>query len=88
MSRSWARGSTTAWRKLRLLILARDGYRCRIRIPGTCTGTATQVHHVHGKAVTGDDPQFLVAACRECNLKTGDPTKQTQDPKPQPRTQW
>ncbi len=87
MSRAWAKGSTTAWRKLRAQILQRDGYRCRIQLPGVCTGRATHVHHIHGRARTGDDPAHLVAACAPCNLKTGDPAKQP-DPAPRPRTRW
>lgn len=30
MSRAWAKGSTRAWRKLRLAVLNRDGWTCRI----------------------------------------------------------
>jgi len=87
MSRSWAGGSTRAWRRLRIRILYRDGYACRLRIPGVCTGLATHVHHTLGREVTGDDPAHLVAACAPCNLATGDPSK-TPDPPPRPRTRW
>ncbi|MEH1013058.1 HNH endonuclease signature motif containing protein [Micromonospora sp. CPCC 206060] len=83
MSRSWQGGSTRAWRKLRARVLHRDGYRCRIELPG-CTTVATHVHHTLGKAA-GDDPAHLLAACAHCNLKTGQPTA---DPAPQPRTRW
>ncbi|HMG43948.1 MAG TPA: HNH endonuclease signature motif containing protein [Acidimicrobiales bacterium] len=83
---SWAKGSTRRWRRTRAQVLARDGYRCRIQLDG-CTGVATHVHHVHGRAVTGDDPAHLVAACEWCNLSTGDPTK-APDPQPKPRTRW
>jgi len=74
MSRSWSAGSTYAWRRLRLRVLERDRYRCRLRL-GSCLGVASQVHHTHGRAVTGDDPRYLVAACRPCNLEVGDPTR-------------
>lgn len=87
MGRGWGRGSTRAWRRVRALVLARDGYRCRLAITGVCTGRATCVHHTRGKRITGDDPTYLVAACKGCNLKVGDPTKQP-DPAPRPRTQW
>lgn len=87
MSRSWAKGSTRAWRRTRALVLARDGGVCQMRIPGVCTTTATHVHHTQGRARTGDDMRYLVASCQACNLKVGDPTK-TADPKPQPRTRW
>ena len=44
MSKAWKGGSTTAWRRVRALVLARDGYRCRLALPGgVCTGLATQV---------------------------------------------
>ena len=73
MSRAWKGGSTTAWRRIRLFVLQRDGSRCQLKIPKVCTGTATQVHHLVGRDISGDDPRYLCAACRECNLKTGNP---------------
>ena len=103
MSRTWAKGSTRAWRRLRAFILTRDGYRCRAHADGwcdkapgehTCTERAElrgphrgHAHHTLGKAVTGDDPRYIVAACQACNLHIGDPTKQA-DPQPKPRTRW
>lgn len=86
MSYSWKGGSTSQWRKTRAVVLARDGYRCQIRLPGVCTDKATQVHHTQGRSVTGDDPRYLVASCRECNLKIGDPTKASF--KPKKMTSW
>lgn len=94
MSRSWAGGSTTRWRKTRLTILARDGWQCQIQGPH-CTARSkgdlmhqqAHVHHTHGRSQTGDDPTYLQAACRTCNLSIGDPTTTT-DPTPQPRTRW
>lgn len=95
-SERWANGSTAEWRATRLLVLARDGYRCRIKRPGTwvtragieryCLGKATQVHHTGLREVTGDDPAHLVAACAPCNRAEGDPG--AGDPKPRPMTQW
>jgi hypothetical protein len=38
---------------------------------------APQVHHTLGRAVTGDDPRYMVAAHRTCNLEARTP--------PQPR---
>lgn len=87
MSRAWAAGSTRAWRRLRAQILARDGYACQVRLPGVCTHRATCAHHVLGRAVTGDAPEFLVAACSACNLALGDPSD-SPDPAPQPVTTW
>lgn len=97
MSRTWARGSTTAWRKLRAFVLERDGYTCQIRLHGVCIGSAPlhaigdtpagHAHHTLGRSVTGDDPDHIVAACAPCNLATGDPLDQP-DPPPHPRTRW
>lgn len=90
MSRAWAGGSTRGWRKARAQVLARDGYLCQLRLEG-CTTYAPlrggHVHHTHGRAVTGDDTRFMVAACAHCNLKAGDPTT-TPDPAPRPLTRW
>lgn len=90
MSKAWAKGSTSAWRKLREFVLARDGYQCQLQLPG-CTVAAPvrggHVHHTLGREVTGDDPAHMVASCRSCNLKAGDPTKQP-DPPPRPMTRW
>lgn len=86
MSKAWAGGSTRAWRKLRLEVLLRDGYQCKLRVPGVCTGRADSVHHTLGKGVS-DDPAHLVAACTACNVHIGQPSKAT-DPKPRPLTRW
>lgn len=84
MSEAWSGGSTRAWRRVRALVLLRDGYRCRLALPG-CTGEATDAHHTLGRAVTGDDPRWVVAACHRCNLKMGEPVP---DPAPRPLTRW
>lgn len=80
------KGSTRAWRTTRARVLARDGYRCRLRLD-VCTDRATCVHHTRGRSVTGDDPRYLVAACAPCNLQVGDPTK-TADPPNEGVTKW
>ena len=86
MSSTWKGGSTTAWRKLRVRILVRDNYQCKLRLDG-CTTTAQCVHHILGKRITGDDPRYLVSACNHCNLKLGDPTKKP-DPPSKGITRW
>jgi 5-methylcytosine-specific restriction endonuclease McrA len=87
--RSWQQGSTRAWRRIRAAVLERDGYRCRLRITEVCSGVATHVHHTRGRALTGDDPRWLVAACQPCNLHVGDVTRPAvADPAPTPRTRW
>jgi 5-methylcytosine-specific restriction endonuclease McrA len=72
VSKAWSAGSTTAWRKVRPVILSRDAYRCQIRGP-KCTGRATQVDHIVPKSRGGsDDPSNLQAACQPCNGSMGD----------------
>lgn len=54
-----------------------------------CTGgspESLQAHHVLGRSATGDDPRFLIAACRACNLATGDPA--AKDPPHRAMTDW
>lgn len=61
-------GSTRAWRKLRLQILARDAYTCAY-----CGGEANEVDHITPVAAGGSDhPDNLTAACRSCNLRKKD----------------
>lgn len=86
MSQSWANGSTRRWRRIRAAVLHRDasaGWVCRAheegwcaRKPGqhTCTRTPNDGHHTQGRALTGDNPDFIVASCHACNLHIGDPT--------------
>ena len=67
MSQGWAGGSTRAWRKLRLVVLARDQYRCQLQLDG-CTETANEVHHLDGvKAGLICSPDRLTSACKNCN---------------------
>jgi len=84
-SRSWPAGSTRAYRKARDRVLERDGHRCQLRYDG-CLGKATDAHHTVDRAVAGDDPGKMVAACHPCNVKAGDP--RNTDPPPQGRTRW
>lgn len=84
MSKAWAQGSTRTWRRLRAAVLARDGGRCRLGLPG-CTVIADCVHHTIGRKVSGDDPAHLVSACTSCNLAVGEPKG---DPEPKRATQW
>jgi 5-methylcytosine-specific restriction endonuclease McrA len=84
MSRSWQGGSTRAWRRVRAAVLLRDRGTCQLQLPG-CTGLATCVHHTRGRAVTGDDPGWLVASCAHCNLVVGEPQM---NPRPRGGTQW
>lgn len=101
MSKAWAGGSTSRWRRVRASILHRDGGVCLLACPGTwpvmggvahCTGTATQVHHVHGKnrcrGCAIDDPTHLISACKACNLHVGDPGRPAATPSVKVMTQW
>lgn len=77
MATAW-RGSTRrqrlprGWDKTRLRVLERDGYLCRIGLPG-CTITATEADHV----VPGDnhDDSNLRAACHSCNQRANIATR-------------
>lgn len=83
MSRGWAGGSTTAWRKARAYVLARDGGVCQIRTPGICITAATHADHIVAKVNGGtDDVRNLQAACSPCNLNKGAPKPTA----PKPRT--
>lgn len=94
MSKSWAGGSTRAWRNVRARVLARDGYLCQLRIPGVCTVGAPlaggHVHHLHGKGAcrgcSADLPSHLVATCKACNLHVGEPP--AADPPNRSVTKW
>jgi hypothetical protein len=86
VSRVWASGSTTAYRKFRALILARDKYACQLRLPG-CTITGNQLHHLLGVAVSGKvcAPEHACASCFACNRSIGEVKG---DPHPSSRTAW
>lgn len=76
MSRSWAGGSTRAWRRLRRYVLERDGYRCRVVVDeatGQLCGTwADTAGHVIAKADGGQDTaENLRAECRRHNFSGG-----------------
>ena len=55
------------WPERRRLILQSAYWRCQIKIPGVCTGKATEVDHIR----RGDDhqPSNLRAACAACHGK-------------------
>ena len=61
---------TAAWKRLRLKVLARDGYQCQVRGPN-CTVTAAQVDHVVNVAAGGPalDPANLQSICAACHSR-------------------
>lgn len=68
------RGGSSAWRRLRLLILERDGYRCQIPLHDgrLCSAPATHVDHIVPRKYGGTEAvSNLRAACQPCNLKRG-----------------
>lgn len=60
--------NTPAWRRVRLEVLERDGYRCKIGGP-SCKHQATQVDHIVPIKAGGApyDPENLRASCAPCN---------------------
>lgn len=57
--------------------------RATVVVSPNCTGDAVsqlQAHHLLGRRVTGDDPAWMLTACKSCNQATGDPT----DGEPEP----
>lgn len=62
------RGYDAAWQRVRLVVLERDGHRCR-----WCGARATTVDHVRPLCAGGArlDPANLVAACVRCNSRRG-----------------
>lgn len=88
-SKNWQKGSSRSWRRIRAFVLARDSYRCQIRGPGCLVWAplrphggipAGHAHHTRSRSEVGDDPRFIVAACRTCNIGRGDPSEH--DPVP------
>lgn len=60
-----------------------------IRVSPDCAGadlSQLQAHHVRGRAETGDDPRWMLAACSACNQATGDPRRR--DAPPLRVTRW
>lgn len=59
-------------RQWREAVLTRDGYRCQLRYPNRCTGTATEADHIL-EVADRPDLQYDVAngqaACTACHKK-------------------
>jgi len=94
MSDAWRGGSTRRYRKIRAMVLVRDGGRCRlgpIRAErgdrDVCTYIGNQAHHLDGKAA-GDDPSRMIASCGPCNIAEGDPTERHDNDPPATASEW
>lgn len=86
--------NTAEYKRARTACLRRANWRCEIKIPGVCTGAASQADH---KDQLANDPQHrtLRAACTECHkivtaqqAAAARTQKHRGDPQPQPRTAW
>lgn len=93
-TRGWAQnGSTTLWRKTRLVVLQRDNWQCMVKGP-RCTGVADTVDHVVALVDGGSmyDLNNLRAACARCNYGKGSAQARTPAPGATPalevRTRW
>jgi 5-methylcytosine-specific restriction protein A len=87
VTKSQVYGAT--WRKVRLVVLERDGYRCRIGGPG-CLVDADQVDHVISWRLGGAvlDPENLRAACRHCNASRGGVLGGSKPAQRRPSREW
>ena len=66
-------GSTTRWRKLRLIILKRDNYICYYCGSPNANSVDHQSPIEHGGT---DNPGNLVASCARCNYSKGARTEE------------
>lgn len=59
------------WRTvIRPQVLARDGYRCQLAIPGICLGTADDVDHIIEVSAGGQDTvENGRAVCKPCHRR-------------------
>lgn len=94
MSSTDRRYRTQAWRDVRAMVLARDGYRCQMRLDG-CQGAAPlRGGHANHKISPIDggaffDPRNLEAACAHCNSLDANRKKRHRNrPTPPPSRQW
>lgn len=69
---TYERGYDADWRRVRVIVLGRDDYRCQLRLTG-CTGLATTADHIVPLSAGGErlDLRNLQAACSHCNTAKG-----------------
>ena len=59
----------SGWARISRAVVERDGYQCRLRLPG-CTALATTADHIIRRSQGGDSSmENLRAACRPCNSR-------------------
>lgn len=71
------------WRRVRLLILQRDHYSCKLRLSKKCTRIATEVHHIKDLEEYPElalDEDNLISCCWWCHEETKQ-RKQTELPR-------
>ena len=74
MQRSLITRNGWKYDKTRKAVLARDGHRCQLHIPGICTGIAEEVDHIRprGRGLDGgDEMDNLRSVCKRCHLARG-----------------
>lgn len=70
--RSELDGNRWRWSATRRLVMARDGGRCQLGIPGVCTRIAQEVDHITPRGLGGgDELDNLRAVCKRCHLGRG-----------------
>lgn len=79
-SSSAARGYGAPHRRARLIVLARDAYRCH-----WCGGPATEADHLGEKL---PDPAGMVASCKPCNAERGARKGTALNRRPSPSRRW
>lgn len=58
---------TREWKQMRMAVLKRDHFRCKLALPG-CEGKASTAHHLIERNAGGADHPFnLISACRACH---------------------
>lgn len=65
-----SRTTTSDHKRRRLRVLGRAGYRCEVRYPDICIGTATEADHVVALSLGGTDSDFnMQAVCTPCHRR-------------------
>ena len=81
-------GSTRRWRRIRRLVLDRDGWRCQVLVDDA--GNVVESPRPATPPAGPDDPTWLRAACPPHNLSRGDAATDARPDRRQPAgpTRW